>query len=51
NNLVNLADIYRMLGMVEKAEACVQRALELRPGHKSAELISRTLAELKAEMN
>ncbi|MCB1137374.1 MAG: SpoIIE family protein phosphatase [Leptospiraceae bacterium] len=51
NNLVNLADIYRMLGIVQKAESCVQRALELRPGHKSAELISRTLAELREEID
>lgn len=50
NNLVNLADIYRMLGLVDKAENCIERALELRPGHKSAELIKKALSELRAEL-
>ena len=50
NNLVNLADIYRMLGYVEKAEHCIERALQLRPGHKSAELIQSALVELRSEL-
>ena len=50
NNLVNLADIYRMLGLVDKAENCIERALEFRPGHKSAELIKKALSELRAEL-
>ncbi|MBR31318.1 MAG: hypothetical protein CMN77_08375 [Spirochaetaceae bacterium] len=50
NNLVNLADIYRMLGQVDRAEQCIERALELRPGHKSAELIQDALVQLRAEL-
>ncbi len=50
NNLVNLADIYRMLGQVDRAEQCIERALELRPGHKSAALIQNALVQLRAEL-
>ncbi|MCB1164876.1 MAG: SpoIIE family protein phosphatase, partial [Leptospiraceae bacterium] len=50
NNLVNLADIYRMLGHLEKAEGCIRAAMQLRPGHKSALLIQSTLEQLKEEL-